>query len=88
MRVYPHHQDTGGFFIAVLQKKSALPWTPGYRPKEKLLPWDLTKKKKAVSVDLRVFAVSEAAVFVSDKVLELGFTFLKQMKIAVFTRNE
>ncbi|XP_048751869.2 RNA cytosine C(5)-methyltransferase NSUN2-like isoform X3 [Ostrea edulis] len=26
MRVLPHQQDTGGFFIAVLQKKSTLPW--------------------------------------------------------------
>ena len=26
MRVLPHHQDTGGFFIAVLQKQKWLPW--------------------------------------------------------------
>ena len=26
MRVLPHHQDTGGFFIAVLEKKEWLPW--------------------------------------------------------------
>ena len=26
MRVLPHHQDTGGFFIAVLQKQDWLPW--------------------------------------------------------------
>lgn len=26
MRVLPHHQDTGGFFIAVLEKKDWLPW--------------------------------------------------------------
>jgi hypothetical protein len=26
MRVLPHQQDTGGFFIAVLEKKSTLPW--------------------------------------------------------------
>ena len=26
MRVLPHHQDTGGFFIAVLQKQNWLPW--------------------------------------------------------------
>ncbi|KAK0882277.1 tRNA (cytosine-5-)-methyltransferase ncl1, partial [Friedmanniomyces endolithicus] len=24
MRVYPHQQDTGGFFIAVLEKKSEI----------------------------------------------------------------
>ncbi|KAI6652180.1 tRNA (cytosine(34)-C(5))-methyltransferase [Oopsacas minuta] len=26
MRVYPHHQNTGGFFIAVIQKVAPLPW--------------------------------------------------------------
>ena len=26
MRVLPHHQNCGGFFIAVLQKKDWLPW--------------------------------------------------------------
>lgn len=26
MRVLPHHQDTGGFFVAVLEKVKALPW--------------------------------------------------------------
>ena len=26
MRVLPHHQDTGGFFIAVMEKKDWLPW--------------------------------------------------------------
>ena len=26
MRVLPHQQDTGGFFIAVLEKKATLPW--------------------------------------------------------------
>ncbi|XP_070575607.1 RNA cytosine-C(5)-methyltransferase NSUN2-like isoform X2 [Ptychodera flava] len=27
IRLLPHHQDSGGFFIAVLQKVSGLPWT-------------------------------------------------------------
>ena len=49
IRLYPHHQDTGGFFIAVLQKKSTLPWVPGHRPGPKLLPWELTKKEKMVN---------------------------------------
>lgn len=26
MRVLPHHQDTGGFFVAVLEKLKPLPW--------------------------------------------------------------
>eukprot|EP00058_Branchiostoma_floridae_P008503 XP_002593991.1 hypothetical protein BRAFLDRAFT_118815 [Branchiostoma floridae] len=27
IRILPHHQDTGGFFVAVLRKTKALPWT-------------------------------------------------------------
>lgn len=26
MRILPHHQDTGGFFVAVLEKSRILPW--------------------------------------------------------------
>ena len=26
MRILPHHQDTGGFFVAVLEKIDHLPW--------------------------------------------------------------
>ena len=26
MRILPHHQDTGGFFVAVLEKIDQLPW--------------------------------------------------------------
>lgn len=26
MRILPHHQDTGGFFVAVLEKVASLPW--------------------------------------------------------------
>lgn len=26
IRILPHHQDTGGFFVAVLEKIKPLPW--------------------------------------------------------------
>lgn len=26
MRILPHQQDTGGFFVAVLEKKKLCPW--------------------------------------------------------------
>ena len=26
MRLLPHHADTGGFFVAVLEKTAKLPW--------------------------------------------------------------
>ncbi|XP_076157945.1 RNA cytosine C(5)-methyltransferase NSUN2 [Alosa pseudoharengus] len=38
MRVLPHHQNTGGFFVAVLLKKSHMPWNrrhPRTRNKDK-----------------------------------------------------
>ncbi|XP_023684523.2 RNA cytosine C(5)-methyltransferase NSUN2 [Paramormyrops kingsleyae] len=30
MRILPHHQDTGGFFVAVLVKKAPMPWNRQY----------------------------------------------------------
>ena len=42
MRIYPHQQDTGGFFIAVLEKKCPAPWENGKRCSDnpRLLPWE------------------------------------------------
>merc|ERR1712226_1526892 len=41
MRIFPHLQNTGGFFIAVLQKNSELPWQRLKRSRYgKLLPWE------------------------------------------------
>lgn len=34
MRILPHHQDTGGFFVAVLQKTQQLPWQHQVTPKQ------------------------------------------------------
>uniref|UniRef100_A0A8P4GGQ9 tRNA (cytosine(34)-C(5))-methyltransferase n=1 Tax=Dicentrarchus labrax TaxID=13489 RepID=A0A8P4GGQ9_DICLA len=43
MRILPHHQNTGGFFVAVLVKKAPMPWNKRYpkalrrpRPPQKL----------------------------------------------------
>lgn len=30
MRILPHHQNTGGFFVAVLVKKAPMPWNKRY----------------------------------------------------------
>lgn len=30
MRILPHHQNTGGFFVAVLVKKGPMPWSKRY----------------------------------------------------------
>ena len=39
MRIYPQFQNTGGFFIAVLQKNNDLPWQKT-KKSWKSLPWD------------------------------------------------
>ena len=48
IRVYPHQQDTGGFFIAVLKKKSSLPWRSASKIQrmahKKMLPWEFLQK--------------------------------------------
>lgn len=33
MRILPHHQNTGGFFVAVLLKTGRLPWMSNRPPK-------------------------------------------------------
>uniref|UniRef100_A0A4W6FLZ0 tRNA (cytosine(34)-C(5))-methyltransferase n=1 Tax=Lates calcarifer TaxID=8187 RepID=A0A4W6FLZ0_LATCA len=46
MRILPHHQNTGGFFVAVLEKKSLMPWNKRY-PKYRLSNlsiWNLHKE--------------------------------------------
>lgn len=35
MRILPHHQNTGGFFVAVLVKKAQMPWNKRF---PKVLP--------------------------------------------------
>ena len=35
MRFLPHHQDTGGFFVAVIRKTAPLPWQKEKAPEEK-----------------------------------------------------
>uniref|UniRef100_A0A673A7F2 tRNA (cytosine(34)-C(5))-methyltransferase n=1 Tax=Sphaeramia orbicularis TaxID=375764 RepID=A0A673A7F2_9TELE len=36
MRILPHHQNTGGFFVAVLVKKAPMPWNKRYPKKMRL----------------------------------------------------
>lgn len=41
MRIFPHIQNTGGFFIAVLEKNGELPWQKAKKSRYgKLLPWE------------------------------------------------
>ncbi|KAF2721687.1 S-adenosyl-L-methionine-dependent methyltransferase [Polychaeton citri CBS 116435] len=43
VRVYPHHQDTGGFFIAVLEKQSEIKAKPENESKCMKRDWTFTK---------------------------------------------
>ena len=49
MRVLPHHQDTGGFFIAVLEKKDWLPWQ---RKQKRTQQSTATEMKTATTEDV------------------------------------
>jgi len=46
LRILPHHQNTGGFFVAVLVKKSSMPWNK--RPPKSELPRPCTGHAAAV----------------------------------------
>uniref|UniRef100_A0A6J0TW73 tRNA (cytosine(34)-C(5))-methyltransferase n=3 Tax=Pogona vitticeps TaxID=103695 RepID=A0A6J0TW73_9SAUR len=39
LRILPHHQNTGGFFVAVLVKKSRMPWNKRQPKLHQELPW-------------------------------------------------
>uniref|UniRef100_A0A673IFM1 tRNA (cytosine(34)-C(5))-methyltransferase n=1 Tax=Sinocyclocheilus rhinocerous TaxID=307959 RepID=A0A673IFM1_9TELE len=49
MRILPHHQNTGGFFVAVLVKKAPMPWNRRY---PKLFP----SKVKKLGILYKTFA--------------------------------
>lgn len=34
IRILPHHQDTGGFFVTVLEKVKSLPWETNVKESE------------------------------------------------------
>lgn len=37
IRILPHHQDTGGFFVAVMEKIKPLPWEASITPSDELV---------------------------------------------------
>ncbi|XP_041970924.1 tRNA (cytosine(34)-C(5))-methyltransferase [Aricia agestis] len=45
IRILPHHQDTGGFFVAVLEKTSTLPWEKEQVEKESKTTSEKEEKK-------------------------------------------
>lgn len=50
IRVLPHHQNTGGFFIVAIQKTATLPWMKPVAPVQEIKKEenvDLEQKKEA-----------------------------------------
>ena len=56
MRVLPHHQDTGGFFIAVLEKKDWLPW----QRKQKRTQQSTAKEMESAETTENIVRVDDA----------------------------
>ena len=44
MRLLPHHNDCGGFFVAILKKNCALPWENGLVTEDNLNDFDLSSR--------------------------------------------
>ena len=69
MRVLPHHQDTGGFFIAVLEKKDWLPWQ---RKQRRTQPSTTTETKVSTAMDDTVTS-SDTDVIIVPKLKDLAY---------------
>lgn len=54
IRILPHHQDTGGFFVAVLEKTKPLPGEKVYKDSDQVenttLPDTATQRTRQVSI--------------------------------------
>lgn len=50
VRIFPNDQNTGGFFIAVFEKKRELPWQKAKRSRNnRLMPWELLNQEEAAT---------------------------------------
>uniref|UniRef100_A0A8C2X5N3 tRNA (cytosine(34)-C(5))-methyltransferase n=1 Tax=Cyclopterus lumpus TaxID=8103 RepID=A0A8C2X5N3_CYCLU len=67
MRILPHHQNTGGFFVAVLVKKAPMPWNRRYPKEGRLVRPPASKKMKLFGYkeDPFVFLTEEDPVFIT-----------------------
>ena len=55
MRILPHHQDTGGFFIAVLEKSCHLPGSIQAKLAARALEKGERDKKKVINIAINQF---------------------------------
>ncbi|XP_043818728.1 LOW QUALITY PROTEIN: RNA cytosine C(5)-methyltransferase NSUN2 [Dromiciops gliroides] len=56
LRILPHHQNTGGFFVAVLVKKTSMPWNKRQPKLQRKSPIDTEASESSPSVPLKITA--------------------------------
>nr|XP_054748162.1 RNA cytosine-C(5)-methyltransferase NSUN2-like [Lytechinus pictus] len=78
VRILPHHQDTGGFFVAVLQKTRPLPW----------MKQDKTNDKETSQDDISFDQPSEALETSEDVSSAVGETNESDVSSAAGETNE
>uniref|UniRef100_F6QCU8 tRNA (cytosine(34)-C(5))-methyltransferase n=1 Tax=Monodelphis domestica TaxID=13616 RepID=F6QCU8_MONDO len=64
LRILPHHQNTGGFFVAVLVKKSSMPWNKRQPKLQRKFPVDTgeaVESGPSVPVDVTASAPKETS---------------------------
>ncbi|XP_051825787.1 RNA cytosine C(5)-methyltransferase NSUN2 [Antechinus flavipes] len=68
LRILPHHQNTGGFFVAVLVKKSSMPWNkrqPKLQRKSPMHTGEAAESNSSVSVKMSASAPTETSLTAS-----------------------
>ena len=48
MRLLPHHNDCGGFFVAILKKTASLPWEIGRITEMNINEFDLSRRVRSM----------------------------------------
>ncbi|XP_069469824.1 RNA cytosine C(5)-methyltransferase NSUN2 [Ambystoma mexicanum] len=78
LRILPHHQNTGGFFVAVLVKKTAMPWNkrqPKIQRKAQPLPTDVPNPTDSpVPADIPEAEMFEESSAQTEEMVEIGET--------------
>ncbi|XP_074135243.1 RNA cytosine C(5)-methyltransferase NSUN2 [Sminthopsis crassicaudata] len=76
LRILPHHQNTGGFFVAVLVKKSSMPWNKR-QPKlqrKSMHTGEAAESNSSVSVEMRASAPTETSLTASAETVDRSVT--------------
>ncbi|XP_072461490.1 RNA cytosine C(5)-methyltransferase NSUN2 [Notamacropus eugenii] len=73
-RILPHHQNTGGFFVAVLVKKSSMPWNkrqPKLQRKSPIDTGEAAESSPSVPVEMTASAPTETSLTVSAETSDI-----------------